>query len=212
MIDLTHLGLGPLFLVHGNLEEQTADVLVTEANSHLQMTGGIAGFLRKRGGIEVHMEAVALGPMPVGRLARTGAGGLDAQHLYHAILTDYFVGKGMSDKVIVSLLPEILGAAAADGARSIALPLFGSDGGLGLKVALEATIEGLESAGREDDHEGCEVRLVVRDAETFAEASTLVGELKAGADRREEESTLASNYLDELMADLGGDFDLTDLS
>ncbi|MCP4868405.1 MAG: hypothetical protein GY898_06780 [Proteobacteria bacterium] len=212
MIDLAHLGLGPLFLVHGALEDQSADAIVTEANSHLQMTGGIAGFIRKKGGMVIHQEAIAQGPLPVGRLVRTGAGELEAERVYHAILIDYFVGKGMSSKVIVTLMGDILTFAVEDVVRSIALPLFGSDGGLGLKVALEAIIEGLEAAGREGDDEGIELRFVVRDPEAYEQACAIAQELKAGDDRRDEESTLASNYLDELMAEMGGDFDLTDLS
>jgi len=210
MIDLSHLGLGPVFLVHGDLAEQAADVIVNEANSHLQMTGGVAGQLRAKGGMEIHKEAIRLGPLPVGRIAVTGPGQLQAERIYHAILTDFFVGRGMSAKVITSILGGLLELAADDGVRSMALPLFGAGGGLAIKTSLEAIVEGLELAGREGaDEDACELRFVVRDDEEYAEATAVVGELKAGSARRDEESDLASSYLEELMADLGGDFDLS---
>ena len=107
-IDLSHLGLGPLVLVHGALEARADDVLVTEANTALQMTIGIAGFLRKAGGIGIHKEAITHGPLPVGHIARTGPGQLKCKALYHAVLTDFF-GRGMSAKVIATILGELLG-------------------------------------------------------------------------------------------------------
>lgn len=209
-VDLAHLGLGPLFLVHGELERETPDVLVTEANSHLQMTSGIAGFLRAAGGIEIHMEAIALGPLGVGRVGRTSAGALDSRAMYHAVLTDFFVGKGMSSKVIVTIMGELLAMAETDGAATIAMPLFGGGGGLKVSVALEAVVQGLEAAGREGGG-GPEITLVVRDADEFAEACVVARDLKAGEARREEENDLAADFLAGLMADMGDLGDLGDL-
>jgi O-acetyl-ADP-ribose deacetylase (regulator of RNase III) len=209
MIDLGHLGLGPIYLVHGDLPEQSADVIVNEANTHLQMTGGVAGRLRARGGLGIHKEAIRLGPLSLGHVARTGAGTLDAETMYHAILVDFFLGKGMSAKVVTAVMPNILQLAAEDGARSIALPLFGAGGGLGLQTSLEAIIAGLEDAGREGaEDEACELRFLVRDDDEFAAAAEIVRDLKGGAARRDDESAIASTYLEQLMAELGGDFDL----
>lgn len=206
-IDLSHLGLGPVFVVHGELESRADDVLVTEANTHLQMTSGIAGSLRKAGGIEIHKEAIALGPLPIGQVGRTSAGRLQAKALYHAVLIDFFIGHGMSSKVIVTILAELLGLAEEDGATSIAMPLFGGGGGLKASVALEAIVEGLEGAERGPDDE-LVITLVVRDADEFAEARELVKDLKAGDARRDEENDVAADYLESLMADMG---DLDDL-
>ena len=207
-VDLSHLGLGPVFLVHGDLETCAADVIVTEANTHLQMTGGIAGFLRAAGGLDIHREAITHAPLAVGRVARTSAGSLAARAMYHAVLIDFFVGKGMSSKVVVTSLGERLERAAADGAETIAMPLFGGGGGLKTSVALEALLQGLEAAGREGGG-GPEITFVVRDADEFAEACALAQDLKAGDARREEENDVASDYLAELMAEMGdlGDLD-----
>ena len=120
----------------------------------------------------------------------------------------FFVGKGMSSKVVVTILGELLELAAADGAETIAMPLFGGGGGLKTSVALEAIVQGLEAAGREGGG-GPEITFVVRDADEFAEACALAQDLKAGDARREEENDVASDYLAELMAEMGdlGDLD-----
>jgi O-acetyl-ADP-ribose deacetylase len=208
-IDLGHLGLGPLLLVHGELEARSDDVLVTEANTALQMTSGIAGFLRKAGGIEIHKEAITQGPLPVGRVARTSPGQLRCKALYHAVLTDFF-GRGMSAKVIVTILGELLGLAEEDGAATIAMPLFGGGGGLKASVALEAIVEGLEAADR-TPQDALAITLVVRDTAEFVDAAELCKGLKAGDARRDEENDVAADYLAELMAEMGDLGDVGDI-
>ncbi len=211
LIDLTHLGLGPLFVVQGDLEQRTDEALVTEANTALHMTSGIAGSLRKAGGIEIHKEAITLGPLAVGRVGRTGAGKLVARVLYHAVLVDFFIGHGMSAKVIASVLPELLALARQDGVATIAMPLFGGGGGLKASVALEAIVEGLEAGERAPD-DALAITFVVREADEFAAVRELVKDLKAGDARRDEENDVAAGYLAELMAGMGdlgdmGDFE-----
>jgi O-acetyl-ADP-ribose deacetylase (regulator of RNase III) len=205
--DLTHLGLGSLSLVCGELAVESADVLVNEANNHLQMTGAVAGALRARGGVEIHQEAISMAPVSLGRVVRTGAGRLAAGCVYHAVTKDYDLDRGLSGKVVAAVVEECLSMAEEDGAESLCLPLFGADGGsalLGLRMPIEAMVEGLEAAGREQS-QGPEVRIVVRDPDEFAEARLILKDLRAGSARRDEESQLAEDYLAQLMAELGGD-------
>ena len=207
--DLTHLGLGPLFLVCGNLAEEVADVLVNEANNTLAMTGGVAGALRARGGLSIHTEAIAMAPLPVGRVVRTGAGDLDARWVYHAITKDYGLGRGLSGKIVTAVVEECLVMADEDEARSLCLPLFGAGGGsdlFGMEMPLKALVEGLESVGR-GPRSDVEVRIVVRDPAEYEQAKALLSQTKAGAAREAEESQLAEDYLAQLMADMG-DVDL----
>jgi O-acetyl-ADP-ribose deacetylase (regulator of RNase III) len=207
-IDLTRLGIGPLFIEHGLLEERADDAVVTEANTHLQMTSGIAGSLRKAGGIGVHKEAITLGPLAVGRVTRTSSGKLPASVLYHAVLIDFFIGRGMSAKVITAILAELLALAEEDEVRTIAMPLFGGGGGLKPSLALPAIIEGLEDAGRLPG-EGPTITLVVRDADEFVLVESLARDLKAKGARRDEENDVAADFLKELMGEMG---DLGDMS
>jgi len=210
-LDLTHLGVGPLFIEHGLLEERADDAVVTEANTHLQMTSGIAGSLRKAGGIDIHKEAITRGPLPVGHVARTSAGKLPARRLYHAVLIDFFIGRGMSAKVITAIVADLLAFAEEDEAHTLAMPLFGGGGGLKASIALPAIIEGLEEAGRLPG-QGPTLTLVVRDAEEFALVQRLAGELKAKGARRAEENEVAADFLAELMGGMGDIGDLSDFS
>jgi hypothetical protein len=210
--ELDHLGLGRVSLICGDLSAETADVLVNEANNHLQMTGGVAGALRARGGFEIHQEARASAPMPLGRVVRTGAGTLQARLVYHAVTKDYDLDRGLSGKVVATVTAECLSMAAEDGAESICLPLFGAGGGsalFGMEMPLTAMIEGLEAAGLEGG-DGPEIRILVRDPDDFAEARTILEGLNAGEARRHEESKLAEDYLAQLMAHMGdmGDIEL----
>lgn len=207
-LSLDHLALGSITLVHGALAEQPVDVLVNEANTYLQMSSGVSGALRAAGGIDIHKEAVTHAPQPTGRIVRTGAGTLAAGAIYHAVLVDFTNGKGMSAKVVTQVVEEVLGLAEEDGFATLAMPLFGSGGtGLSLQNGLEAIVQGLEAAGREQEA-GIPVSIVVRDADEYAEACTIARELKAGAGRRQEEASIAEDYLAQLMGELGGDLDL----
>jgi len=205
-VDLDHLALGPVRLVHGALADQPVDVLVNTANTYLQMSSGVSGALRAAGGMEIHKEAVKHAPQPTGRIVLTGAGSLQARGIYHAVLVDYTDGRGLSGKVITQVVEEVLARMPEDGFGTVAFPLFGVGDRLGIEHGLTAMVEGLEAAGREEDG-GCPVDIVVRDAEDFAEARRVAKTLEAGAGRRAAESQLAEDYLAELMNSLGGDID-----
>ncbi len=209
--ELNHLGLGDVSLRCGDLATETSDVLVNEANNHLQMTGGVAGALRAAGGVEIHKEAIAMAPVAVGRVIRTGSGRLNANVVYHAITKDYELDRGLSGKVVTTVVKACLEMAREDDATSICFPLFGAGGGsdlFGMEMPIAALIEGLEAAGLEDG-EGPEIRIFVRDPDEFAEARTILEGLNAGAARRDEESKLAEDFMAQLLGEMGdvGDLD-----
>ncbi len=200
--DLGHLGLGALEIVRGDLAAAEADVLVNEANNHLQMTGGVSGALRARGGIGIHLEAIELGPLPVGRIVRTAPGDLATKVVYHAVVIDYVVAKGMSAKVISSVMGDVLAMADEDGAKTVCFPLFGAGGtGLALEASLTAMIDGLEEAGCEGGGRQA-VRIYVRDPDEYDEVQRIARGLKAGEGRRQEEADVAEDYLKQLMTEL----------
>ena len=203
--DLTHLGLGPITLVCGDLSREVADILVSEANNQLVMTGGVAGALRARGGASIHQEAIALAPVSLGRVVRTEAGSLQARAVYHAVTRDYELDRGLSGKVVSAVVEECLAMAAEEKAESVCMPLFGAEGGselFGMEMPLAAMVEGFEAAGLEGGG-GPEIRILVRDPDEFAQARDLFKALNAGSARRDEESQLAEDYLAELMSQMG---------
>jgi len=71
-------------LVRGDICDREVDAIVNAANDHLWMGGGVAGAIKRRGGLEVELEAMAQGPIAVGAAVATTAGALNAKHVIHA--------------------------------------------------------------------------------------------------------------------------------
>lgn len=68
----------------GDITTLEVDALVNAANSQLWMGAGVAGALKRAGGVEIEEEAVRLGPIPVGESVVTRAGRLKARYVIHS--------------------------------------------------------------------------------------------------------------------------------
>ncbi|MGB3093303.1 MAG: macro domain-containing protein, partial [Candidatus Zixiibacteriota bacterium] len=78
------LGRIEIKLVQGDITEQEIDAVVNAANNHLWMGVGVAGAIKRKGGIEIEREAMSKGPIPVGEAVVTKAGSLKAKYVIHA--------------------------------------------------------------------------------------------------------------------------------
>ena len=78
------LGKIEIKLVQGDITEQEVDAVVNAANNHLWMGAGVAGAIKRKGGVQIEREAMSKGPIPVGEAAVTGAGRLKAKYVIHA--------------------------------------------------------------------------------------------------------------------------------
>src|SRR5262245_53515929 len=70
--------------VRGDISQAEVDAVVNAANNHLWMGAGVAGALKRAGGIEIEREAVSKGPIEIGEAAVTTGGGLRARYVIHA--------------------------------------------------------------------------------------------------------------------------------
>jgi len=77
--------MGTFKLVKGDLTEQDVEAVVNAANSHLQMGGGVAGAILKKGGEAIQNECDKVGFTPVGCAAITTGGRLKAKYVIHAV-------------------------------------------------------------------------------------------------------------------------------
>ena len=134
-----------IVIAKGDIVHQVCDAVVNAANNHLWMGSGVAGALKKAGGPSVEREAMALGPIEVGRAVTTSAGKLPARWVIHAAV----MGQDLetdADKVrraTTSALEE----AERVGAKSVALPALGTGvGGLAMEDCARAMRAGLEEA------------------------------------------------------------------
>ena len=88
------------------------------------MGAGVAGAIKGAGGAEIEREAVAKGPIEVGDAVPTGAGSLAAQHVIHGAV----MGQDLRTdaRPIARTTTRVLEVADELGARSLALPAFGT--------------------------------------------------------------------------------------
>jgi O-acetyl-ADP-ribose deacetylase (regulator of RNase III) len=68
-----------------DITDQTTDAIVNAANTALQLGGGVAGAIRRRGGPAIQEECNRIGRIPVGGAVLTTAGNLPAKYVIHAV-------------------------------------------------------------------------------------------------------------------------------
>ncbi len=73
-----------LEVIKGDITQIEAEAIVNAANNRLQMGGGVAGEISKKGGSAIQKEADKIGPIEVGGAAITTAGKLKAKYVIHA--------------------------------------------------------------------------------------------------------------------------------
>ena len=71
-------------LLQGDLTEMDTDAIVNAANNDLQLGGGVAGAIRRKGGDAKQKECNEIGSVPMGTAVITTGGKLKARHVIHA--------------------------------------------------------------------------------------------------------------------------------
>lgn len=74
-----------LRIVEGDIALLDVEAVVNAANKHLQLGGGVAGAIRRRGGPSIQAECNRLAPIEVGEAVITGGGNLKAKYVIHAV-------------------------------------------------------------------------------------------------------------------------------
>jgi O-acetyl-ADP-ribose deacetylase len=109
-----------LEILEGDITEIEVDAIVNAANEELKLGSGVAGAIRKKGGPSIQEECDRIGSTPVGSAVMTGAGGLPAKQVIHAVGPR--MGEGDEDRKLASAVRSALALADRNGLRSIALP------------------------------------------------------------------------------------------
>jgi O-acetyl-ADP-ribose deacetylase (regulator of RNase III) len=88
------------------------------------MGSGVAGALKRKGGDEIEIEAMRLGPIPRGSVVCTGGGRLKAKYVIHAAV----MGQDLvtSGAIIREATKNVLAFCDDRNIRRIALPAFGT--------------------------------------------------------------------------------------
>jgi O-acetyl-ADP-ribose deacetylase (regulator of RNase III) len=127
-------------VIEGDICDREAEAIVNAANNQLWMGGGVAGAIKRRGGVEIEQEALAQGPIEVGEAVVTGAGALRAKYVIHAAV----MGPDLTtngDHVRRATLSALARAAELQ-LTSIALPALGTGvGGFPLEACARLMLE-----------------------------------------------------------------------
>jgi O-acetyl-ADP-ribose deacetylase (regulator of RNase III) len=111
-------------LLQGDLTEMDVDAIVNAANNDLQLGGGVAGAIRRKGGEAIQRECDAIGSIPIGGAAITSGGKLRARHVIHAASMQ--LGGATTARALRSSTAHSLRIAAEQGLQSIAFPAVGT--------------------------------------------------------------------------------------
>jgi O-acetyl-ADP-ribose deacetylase (regulator of RNase III) len=109
-----------LEIVQGDITDQTIDAIVNAANAALQLGGGVAGAIRRRGGPTIQEECNKIGGTYVGGAVITAGGNLPANHVIHAVGPIH--GDDHEDDKLKDATLNSLKLADKHGLKSIAFP------------------------------------------------------------------------------------------
>ena len=107
-------------LVQGDITEQATDTIVNAANTALQMGGGVAGAIRRKGGLTIQEECNKIGGTYVGGAVITTGGNLAAKYVIHAVGPMH--GDEHEDSKLKDATLNSLKLADQEGLKNIAFP------------------------------------------------------------------------------------------
>lgn len=133
-------GTKSIEVIKGDITDYDGEAVVNAANNHFWMGGGVAGAIKRKGGVIIEEEAMKQGPKPVGEAVITTAGSLPARHVIHAAV----MGQDLqtdSEKICIATRSS-LSLAEANGIKSLAFPALGTGvGGFPLETAASIMVE-----------------------------------------------------------------------
>ena len=124
----------------GDIAQCDTEAVVNAANSELWMGSGVAGAIKRAGGLRIEQEAVRQGPVNVGNSVLTTGGNLPALYVIHA--ATMAPGRPASAESVRAATASALSLAAENNIESIGLPALGTGvGGLSLTSCAREMLE-----------------------------------------------------------------------
>ncbi len=113
-----------IILQQGDITEMEVDAIVNAANNDLQLGGGVAGAIRRKGGDSIQRECNEIGSIPIGGAAITGGGNLKARHVIHA--ASMALGGQTTARALRGSTAHTLRIAEELGLHTVAFPAVGT--------------------------------------------------------------------------------------
>ena len=120
------LRVGPasVAIERGDITDWEVDAIINAANSTLAMGTGVAGAIKRKGGVIIEEEALRQGPVEIGEAVLTTGGNLAATHVIHgAVMGTDLQTDG---ELITKTTRAVLTLADKYRLTSIALPALGT--------------------------------------------------------------------------------------
>ena len=115
-----------IVLQEGDITHVAADAMVNAANSALAGGGGVDGAIHRAGGESIMRELDEIRPRigrcPAGSAVATGAGGLPAKYVFHAVGPMYRDGRHGEPELLASCYRKCLEMAEERDAGTISFP------------------------------------------------------------------------------------------
>jgi len=136
-----------LELTQGDITDLSTDAVVNAANASLQLGGGVAGAIRRKGGAQIQEECSKIGRIQVGDAVITTGGNLRAEYVIHAVGPRH--GEEHADGKLKNATLNSLKLADKRNLKSIAFPaistgIFGFPKSRCATIMLSTTIAYLE--------------------------------------------------------------------
>lgn len=134
-------------LTEGDITEMDTDAIVNAANAALQLGGGVAGAIRRKGGPAIQAECDRIGGASVGGAVMTTGGNLKARHVIHAVGPR--MGEGNEDQKMRNATLNSLKVAEENKLKNLSFPaisagIFGFPIDRCANIMLSTTIEYLK--------------------------------------------------------------------
>jgi len=113
-----------IVIQQGDLTEMNVDAIVNAANNDLQLGGGVAGAIRRKGGPAIQEECSRIGSIAIGQAAITTGGKLKARYVIHAASMQ--LGGRTTAESLRASTHNSLARAAEKSLKTIAFPAVGT--------------------------------------------------------------------------------------
>jgi O-acetyl-ADP-ribose deacetylase len=124
----------------GDIALMDTEAVVNAANNELWMGSGVAGALKRAGGVQIEQEAVQQGPIAVGESVLTNAGTLPSLYVIHA--AGMAPDRPATPESVAAATGSALRLACEKNIDSIAFPAIGAGvGGLSLRECAAVMLE-----------------------------------------------------------------------
>ena len=127
----------------GDIADFDVDAVINAANSDLWMGSGVAGAIKRKGGVIIEQDAMRQGPIHPGEAVITTGGALKARYVIHC--AGMPPGGRATFAAVKSSMDQAIGLADQHNLSSIAVPAIGAGvGGLTVTEAINAILEAIK--------------------------------------------------------------------